>query len=227
MIVVGLFGLLVATVVNTPRPMAPSALQSCIDTSVAARLESWVCGPFETRSGTVRPVASTPLIDDPFEVDDVWCENAGICHQVRSPYLSFTRGKGAYGNATGVIGSFDVTLRTSLSGRQPRWTLSLVRTSGPPIQFFLMHVDCWEDVSFLPDPTCGSIDPGGPLVASRWRSSLLFGPRLNDANEYYAVVNGEFAPEGRQIFTLGALQSLSFTCPEGDDGCTFPPYPGP
>jgi hypothetical protein len=198
-------GFIIALAVVQPPPRARAELANCISSAIAAHESSWVCGPYpDDEANDVAPAGLPTQIGD---WDDTWCANAGLCHQVRGQFVSKTRGNGGYGNGSGAIGSFTITLSTSLSGRQPRWRLSLTRTSGPPIQFVILHVGCWEDVSFLPDPSCGSLDPGGPLLTDRWRSSLLYGRRLADANEYYAVVNGQFAPAGHPVFTLGALQS--------------------
>lgn len=121
-----------------------------------------------------------------------------------------------------MIGSFDVVLRTNLNGRQPRWTLTIIRDTGPPLQFLRLQIDCRESVDVLPDNDCGSVDLGGPLVSGRWTSGLRYGPRLANSNEYYAVVNGEFAPEGRPAQVLGALQSKTFNCFGVRSNCYFP-----
>lgn len=65
-----------------------------------------------------------------------------MCTRKITDYVSETKGNAAYGDADGVIGSFDVVLRTNLNGRQPQWVGSLIKDSGPPIDFINVFINC-------------------------------------------------------------------------------------
>jgi hypothetical protein len=62
---------------------------------------------------------------------DSWCENGSICTRNVTLFISETKGNAAYGDLTGVIGTFDVVLRTNLNGRQGQWKLLSSGTVAP------------------------------------------------------------------------------------------------
>jgi hypothetical protein len=156
-----------------------------------------------------------------FDDYDTWCENGSICHRTVSNYIGETKGNATYGNSNGVIGTFDVVLRTNLNGRQAQWKVSLIRDTGPSLQFFNVQVNCWEEINLLPDNSCVVHGAGAPFVSGRWNSSTLFGNRLANSNEYYGAVNGGFTPSGYPAYPLGTLEGAYFNC-YGNDNCYYP-----
>ncbi|MFD0207165.1 hypothetical protein ACFVG9_41060, partial [Saccharothrix carnea] len=55
---------------------------------------------------------------------------------------------------------------------------------------------------------------------TRWNSGTLYGNRLNNSNEYYGGVNGQFTPGGYPAYAMGTLESAYFYC-YGSDNCYF------
>jgi hypothetical protein len=214
------------------------ALASCVGEAKAQRAEAWVC----TSSGlttvssqgvetflpirpSVNPITETgtgfSISADDY---DYWCENGSICHRKINTYAEETKGNAAYGDLTGVIGTFDVILRTNLNGRQAQWKLSLIWDSGPGLSFEDSGVSCYEEINNWPDTNCGNHFAGTPRISSagwRWDSGTLYGNRLANSNEYYGAANGDFKADGyQQYFIMGALESSYFYC-YGSDPCRF------
>lgn len=94
--------------------------------------------------------------------------------------------------------------------------------TGPGIQFQDVDVECYED-NVGPDSFCGNEERGWPYLSpgAKWNSGLLYGNRLDDSNEYYGKVTGQFIPNGYPLFTIGPLESKRFNC-YGNDNCYFP-----
>ncbi len=214
---------------------ALTALAPCIDAAESTGAQAWVCtakGLTVTTDAVGRPggelVPIAPAI--PTRTDgevgvlddyDYWCENGSVCHLVINDYTAETKGNAAYGNANGVIGTFDVVLRTNLSGRGAQWRISLIRDSGPYLQFHNVRVNCWEEINNWPDNSCGTYGDLYPRVTARWNSSTLYSARLVNSNEYYGAANAYFTPDGYGRYTMGALESLYFHCYAGRN-CIFP-----
>ena len=135
------------------------------------------------------PMAGT---SDP---DDSWCENASICHSDISDYISKTKGNAAYGNQNGVIGTFDVVLRTNLNGRQPRYTVKYIRDTGPTLTI-KGTVNCVKDQVF--DGTCGHYSVGTRTVSSKYTSGLINADRIaNDKpDNYFSTITGTLTAKG-------------------------------
>lgn len=212
------------------------ALAPCIETALKSGAQAWTCTPkgltiTTDAAGKAPAEAFTPLapavparVEGPVgTLDDYdgWCENGSICHRTISDYIGETKGNAAYGNQSGVIGTFDVVLRTNLNGRQAQWRVTLIRDSGPLLQFSNVQVNCWEEINLWPDTSCGVHGAGAPNVQSRWDSNTIYGNRLNNSNEYYGAVNGSFTPSGYPGYTMGTLEGAYFNC-YGGDNCYYP-----
>lgn len=212
-----------------------AALAPCVQAAKKTGAKAWTCMPTGLTvttdaagkpSGQFTPIAAAvpARIDGPvgtLDDYDTWCENGSICHRKISSYIGETKGNAAYGNSQGVIGTFDVVLRTNLNGRQAQWRVTLIRDTGPGLQFSNVRVNCWEEISNWPDNNCGVHGAGSPYVSYRWGSGLLYGNRLNNSNEYYGAVNGSFTPNGYPQYTMGTLESRYFNC-YGTGNCYFP-----
>ncbi|MET9228508.1 hypothetical protein [Lentzea sp. NPDC003310] len=224
-------GLLSAELPATAAPadQTTAALAPCVDAAKRSGAAAWTC----TAAGLTVEVdgvrAFTPIapavparVEEARVLDDYdgWCENGSVCHRVINDYIAETKGNAAYGNQEGVIGTFDVVLRTVLNGRQAQWRVALIRDSGPLLQFTSVQVTCWEEVNLLPDNSCGVHGAGAPTVQGRWDSNTLYGNKLASSNEYYGAVNGEFTPAGHPGFTMGTLEGEYFNC-YGEDNCYY------
>jgi hypothetical protein len=239
------------TVLLTPGPVsaepaktpktdgAAAALAPCVELAVKTRTSQWVCTAAgltamqRTSSGAptaaftpVAPAVSPQQTDVSVLADDydTWCENGSICRRKLSAYIAETKGNTAYGNSQGVIGTYDVILRTNLNGRQAQWKVSLIWDSGPTLDFNDTYVNCYEENNNFPDSNCGDHYIGGPVIGPsgwRWNSGTVYGNRLNDSNNYYAAVNTLFTPSGYPTYIAAPLDSQQFDC-YGTANCTFP-----
>ncbi len=210
-----------------------SAIAPCIELAYETRASAWLCTPAgltvftndEQGGMTSEFTAVEPAVPALWESSepsvlyddyDGWCENGSVCHREISFYIEETKGNAAYGNAAGVIGTFDVILRTSLNGRQPQFRISLIWDQGPTLHFGGVAASCFEVVDNWPDSHCGTEGAGAPTIGPggwRWNSDTLFGNRLNDNSDYYGAVNGDFRAEGYNIpFAIGQLESTRFFC---------------
>jgi hypothetical protein len=212
-----------------------AALEPCVEAAKKTGATAWTCTPTGLTiamdaagnpSGAFTPIAAAvpARVEGPvgtLDDYDTWCENGSICHRTIGDYTGETKGNAAYGNSQGVIGTFDVVLRTNLNGRQAQWKVTLIRDSGPTLQFSNVRVNCWEEIAAWPDNSCGTHTAGSPFVSGRWNSGLVYGNRLANSNEYYGAINGSFTPTGRPAYTMGTLESRYFNC-YGTGNCYFP-----
>ncbi|MHA7275655.1 hypothetical protein ACX80O_03890 [Arthrobacter sp. Hz1] len=154
---------------------------------------------------------------------DTWCECGDVCRRKITSYIAETKGNAAYGNTSGVTGSFDIVIRTNLNGRQANSRVTRIWDSGPALAFTSSRIRCWETATFRPS-TCGSHDAGNVTVSSsskRHTSGLIYGNRLNNSNEYYNQFTSYFTPTGYPRQSIRALNTLQFNC-YGADNCYFP-----
>ncbi|MFV2114203.1 hypothetical protein ACFHW0_17930 [Micromonospora sp. LOL_025] len=212
---------------------AQKVLAPCIALAMQQRLPEWSCtsaGLTSTRrdahgspTTTFTPVAATTapapgpvsvLADD----YDTWCEGSGICHRVidYQRYIGETKGNAVYGNASGVIGSYDVIIRNSLQGRRGRWTVSLIWDLGPSLTFTDSWINCYQVIDNWPDANCGdhALYPGRLSGAGsyRWNSPTIYGNFLTNPAAYYAAFNTEYTPAGYSARTAPALETARFKC---------------
>jgi hypothetical protein len=157
---------------------------------------------------------------------DTWCETGSICRRWINSGASDTKGNAAYGNRSGVIGNYDVAIRTNMNGRYANHGLALIWDRGPSLDFNDVYARCREDRNNLPDNNCGDHYAGGPVISAgnfRWNSSTLFGNKLNNANPYFAEVTANFIPTGYPWYIAAPLRTLKWTCPSSlDKPCYFP-----
>lgn len=137
-----------------------------------------------------------------------------------------TKGNATYGNQDGVIGAFDIVIRTNLNGRQAQWRVFWYHDLGPSLSFASGRINCREDVALAPDSYCGSffVDRGDgafPLPPDVTSPPLIYGDRVTDSNEYYGQISGYFTPRGYPRYTIGALNTARMNC-YGTDNCYFP-----
>lgn len=238
----------IAALLLTPAPAnASDALaedpnvDSCANEALSHGYAQWACfgdtlnyvaGAARSESPITPERWSTRLIEDSHtastsgaattlsSTDDTWCEYGSVCHSTMSDYASKAKGNAAYGDANGVIGTFDVVLRTTLNGRQPRYTVSFYHDSGPTV-VITSQVNCVKDQTF--DASCGHFSVGKRTVSDYWNSGLIYGNRIADnlPDNYFSTITGSFTASGRS-YQLGTLRSVDFICPSGSGGCTFP-----
>lgn len=223
----------------------------CIAQAVAEKANHWLCDSSGLsvigtdsagRSAVIAHTAIAPAIIQSAQTEaasaslttgddyDYWCETSGVCSRDISPYISETKGNATYGNANGVIGTFDVIIRTNLSYRTPNWKESLIWDGGPAVTFSELWIDCYENVDYWWDNNCGVFSPfsggaypviSGALGAWRWNSSTIYGNYLNNDSTYYALTNGRFYPSGYDQFLMESLSTDRYNCPH-NSACTFP-----
>jgi hypothetical protein len=161
--------------------------------------------------------------------DDGWCENGSKCTSRISKYISHTKGNAAYGDSDGVIGSFDVNLRSNLNGRSPRVRGQFDYDSGPRIVFHNTQIQVIED-QLGPNPVARAEYVDGPdgngSFAIGPNDEVDRGPLINfkplaDANDYWNQIKGRFEVPNRMDFTLGTLKSAKYHCQTGEE-CYFP-----
>ena len=173
-------------------------LAACEDAALAGDYSSWVC-----LGGNLTGVdASTGVLE--------------------------SKGNAAWGDQSGVRGTFDVALRTNLNGRSARWTVYLTVDSGPNILINEQWVNCYEDLNYWLDNNCGQhrVKAQGGVTSwtinySVFKSPLLYGNRLENSNKYYGQTSGRFAPSGFQTLVMSPLKSAEFEC-WGTGNCVFP-----
>ncbi len=238
----------VAPVAAETTPSTP--LAECEDAALAGDYSSWVClggnltgvdastGVLESK--TVAPsqvgepvtrarLGVSSLSSSTFDSDfDGWCELGTICTRRITMYISETKGNAAWGDQSGVRGTFDVALRTNLNGRSARWTVYLTVDSGPNILINEQWVNCYEDLNYWLDNNCGQhrVKAQGGVTSwtinySVFKSPLLYGNRLENSNKYYGQTSGRFTPSGFQTLVMSPLKSAEFEC-WGTGNCVFP-----
>ncbi|SCL15009.1 hypothetical protein [Micromonospora inyonensis] len=157
---------------------------------------------------------------------DTWCETGSICRRWINSGASETKGNAAYGNQSGVIGTYDLVIRTNMNGRYANHGLALIWDSGPSLDFNDVYVRCREDRNNLPDNNCGDHYAGGPLISAgtwRWNSGTVLGNKLNNANPYFAEVTANFIPTGYPFYIAAPLRTMKWTCPSNlANPCYFP-----
>lgn len=219
---------------NEPQP------EACISIALSGDADYWTCNAeglteiYLDGSGEPQPPVYTPF-DPPqpivesgpsaYDDWDTWCESGSICRRKINSYASETKGNAAYGNSSGVIGTYDVIIRTNLNGRQANHGLALIWDSGPGLDFNDVYARCREDRNNYPDANCGDHYAGGPLISAgyfRWNSATLYGNRLVNANPYYADVTANFIPTGYPTYIAAPLRSMKWNCPSGTANCIFP-----
>lgn len=156
---------------------------------------------------------------------DTYCEYSGTCVGFRSAYIGWVKGNALYGDSDGGIGSFDVVLRISLNGRQPQYYTKFYHDSGPALTFSGTNINCKEDNSG-PDSNCGNFgafnnSSSRNLGTGSFNSSVIYGNKLVDSNDYYSTISGYFTPAGYPRFTMATLRSPQFNC-FGTSNCYFP-----
>jgi hypothetical protein len=127
-----------------------------------------------------------------------WCETQSVCHRKVTDYVEETVGNGAYGVGGTLIGRFQITLRTNLNGRQPRYTLSLHVVQGPRISGNF-HLHCRQHGGGILgiDADCYDSQVVGPVTLIKdWTSRVVNGNRLDNDGTYYGYVDGSFHAEG-------------------------------
>lgn len=237
------FTLIAAIFVPTLPLNAAEGGSRCVEEALDRAIASWTCLgnqlSYTERSGdeliVVEEIVGEPeptnqspslRVFEPADDYDSWCETKPVCHREISSYIHETKGNAAYGDAGGVIGSFDVILRNNLNGRQGRWSVKLIHDSGPSLSFDLLYVNCFKDITILPDTNCGNhpADNEGGYVyvgTGAWYGPLVYGNRLVDSDGYYATVDSYFTPSGYDAYYMAPLRSENFNC-YGTDNCYFP-----
>jgi hypothetical protein len=127
-----------------------------------------------------------------------WCETQSVCHRKVTDYVEETVGNGAYGVGGTLVGRFQITLRTNLNGRQPRYTLSLHVVQGPRISGnFYLHCRQHGGGILGIDADCYDSQVIGPVTLIKdWTSRAVSGNRLDNDGTYYGYVAGSFHAEG-------------------------------
>lgn len=162
---------------------------------------------------------------------DTWCENGTICRRIISDYKSETKGNAAYGNSDGVIGTFDVILKTTLNGASGKWQGIFDWDSGPEVTFNQAHIECRNVINAWPDSSCGAWpvdgeDGNGSFAISesdqRDTGPVIQGNKLEDAGEYFGKVQSYFTPDGHPENVMAELADNHFQCYGPNSNCDFP-----
>ncbi|SCL26922.1 hypothetical protein [Micromonospora inyonensis] len=230
-----------------PAPASEPQPEPCVSLALSRGADLWTCNAegimeveVDDQTGEPQPPVYTPIPQPVVQVGpspsdagtmddwDTWCETGSICRRPISRWINETKGNTAYGNRSGVIGTYDLIIRTNFSGRQPRHDLSLIWDTGPSIDFNDVYIRCREDRNNLPDLNCGDHFVGGPTIGPayfRWNAGTTYGNRLANSNPYYADVTAEFWPTGYPMYTAAPLRTQKWYCPPdvgSDTSCYFP-----
>lgn len=230
----------------------PDSLQPCIGEALSSKAQQWVCTaeglevqidgngkangrnktpggqlaptspPENNRTQQGPPASSGEIMTMAYDDYDTWCETGTICRRTITSYISETKGNAAYGNQNGVIGSYDIILRTNLNGRQANSRLSFIWDSGPSLSFFNTGIRCYEYA--VPGINCGWHDiPAMWVGPTKYRSDsgTIYGNRLNNSNVYVNFAHTYFTPTGYNPYVAAQLESLDFNC-FGTGNCYFP-----
>ncbi|WP_454294414.1 hypothetical protein [Salana multivorans] len=157
---------------------------------------------------------------------DPWCEYGTSCERMKDPaskYILERKQNGAWGDHTGVRGTYDVILLTNLNGRQVRYRLGFEIDSGPSIVFDT-KVNCVKNQLF--DGTCGSFYTY-KSVSNWWQGQMQYMDRIpnNRGDNYFSTVTGTIEPAGwgGGPIQLGGFTTSDFICPNNSSGnCYFP-----
>ncbi|GAB3445022.1 hypothetical protein GCM10027570_14850 [Streptomonospora sediminis] len=145
-------------------------------------------------------------------------------------YIHETKGNAAYGDESGAIGAFYVVVRTNLNGRSPRLQASYVWDLGPALNFQVAVVQCYKEITLLPDSSCGTWPADGndgSFVVSkdnfRFQGPLLHVEPLQDNGLYYAAANALVIPENNAApLGMPTLETERWSCPSDGRRCFFP-----
>ncbi|GAB3602671.1 hypothetical protein GCM10027411_08860 [Microbacterium aureliae] len=180
---------------------------------------------FTTKTATVAAASSirvVPMKGGDFY--DTWCETGTICSRSISTYASETKGNAAYGNQSGVIGSYDVIITTNLNGRQGQWVVRTIWDSGPGLNFNSPTLHCRQK-DFWAALDCGNHGYYSHRLTSsnyRYTSNTLYGNKLVNIADYYGQFKVQFTPDGYPPYNATALNTRVFHCPSGGSRCFFP-----
>ncbi|OLT17436.1 hypothetical protein BJF78_12880 [Pseudonocardia sp. CNS-139] len=182
----------------------------------------------------VADVSRRPVVVDvpaaaaaPGDFDDTFCENDSICFARISDFISMVKANALYGDASGVIGSFDVVLRVNLNGRSPRYTAKFIHDTGPALTIDRVQIQCVDgNGASLIDSVCGTFDladqPRVDAAFDTYTSRLINTPPLVDEGPYHASIVGVFRPGGTAPRLIAPVRSEEWFCPTaGDRRCTF------
>lgn len=178
----------------------------------------------ELRPGSAPAQADAASNRAPGDPDDTICENDGVCIIPVSDFISRVKGNATYGNATGVIGTFDALLTVNLNGRSPRYQFKFIHDTGPAVSLVDPTVQCIDGNGASPvDSVCGVFTgPTDPLIsdlADTYTSPLISTPPLEDEGPYYASLTSFFDAGGFSS-QIAPLRSEEWFCPIGGI-CTF------
>lgn len=155
--------------------------------------------------------------------DGDWCSDE-TCHVVRDFYRAETVGNAVYGNQNGVIGTYQVVMRSNLNGRSGQWTVSLYIESGPSLSFTDVRVQC-NEIEFIP-LICGDHDlPDATLTLGtasfKKNFNTIYGNYLANDGQYTAKFLTKFTPAGYSTYTAGPLTMSPFTCHPKAINCNY------
>lgn len=208
-------------------------LDACVQAATERRIDNWTCvggmlyfsDPAQVSSAEPRAERIAPDIGSATmqtsavaavgsEPDyDTWCENGSVCTTEISDWLSATNGNAAYGNSSGVTGTFDIVLRTNLNGRSARWSVRAYHDSGPALTFSNARVTCIQ-VGFA---QCGShyADNGDGVFSigtGNYRGPTIQGNYLANRATYRGVLQYSFQGTGTQPYVAAPLNGQVFDC---------------
>lgn len=154
---------------------------------------------------------------------DTWCETGSICHREKTDYIGETKGNAAYGDKTGVLGSYDVIIKTELKGRRANTTISTYWDSGPALAFTNTRSQCLQH-STIPKICQNHSYPAATLSSASYKKKYgeVFGNGLVNAGKYNYKFMTDFTPKGKVRYTAGVLSAKLFTCPKGKGTCYYP-----
>lgn len=204
---------------------APQTVETCVAAALAEDLDNWVCmggnltevPQSATDYSTPGPVPQTRAMGPmTLSLDDydTWCEYGTICSRTLSDYIAEVKGNAAYGDQTGVIGSFDIVMRVNLNGRQPRWNVTLIHDTGPSLVFNRVLLACTQQYNIF---GCGSFaaDNGDAFIIlgnGRFSGPMVYGNKLVDDGRYRTLLKATFQPLGYGTFPISDLLGHWFYC---------------
>lgn len=155
---------------------------------------------------------------------DTWCENGSICARVLSDYIGQVKGNAAYGNMSGVIGTFDIILTTNINGASPRFKGIFDWDSGPKLDFSnvkhnLMRTK--DDSNRWSDYVDGTSGNGKFAISSadtRDSGPLMNAPPQKNSYQYRGKLTGRFDTSQTSLMNFAPLKGNKFTC-HGSSGC--------
>ena len=220
---------------GSPSSGVEPSLQDCVDYAVQHTLDHWVCTgkgvTYESKDSSGKTQQHYTAITQRRLVTssrgavinasdyDSWCETAPVCHRKVGNYVEEVKGNAAYGNQNGVIGTFDIVIRSNLNGRQVQWRVAYIWDSGPSIKFEYPQISCWDRNPIGVWYGCGSyvVTNGStaPKVSSgswRWDSRRLDSARLEQDDTYHGAHDTYFAPSGYPRYAAAILNTGDFNC---------------